>query len=274
MLPAPKFIQSKSIEKGTENAEICKKDEKLTAPLSKKVEQKVKSLVAYDSDSSLLSNDDNDDNNDYKNDDNKNDFKKEENLDLNKNQNKDQNNDFDFFSLNKSVKPASLINSKVNKIDNIYNNDNIAYVDKNEFINMDRDTIGNDNENQQNLISEYGVDCETKITKNDNYLSNDKSCILSNEEYKRLTGSRKRQHEIQLIDINADSLRNQDIDILKQLTEQQETIYNGALLSSGSKQKHQITYLGLQAKQMEIHLKNKWAKTRDDRRKSRMKYGF
>lgn len=92
----------------------------------------------------------------------------------------------------------------------------------------------------------------------------------------RLRG--RRDEEIHIIDVSADSQVDKSRVLIKGLTEEQS--YSPASDSSDfntsqtHRRKHQITYLAQQAKAREQELKNMWAQNRMTKRQTQAKYGF
>lgn len=92
----------------------------------------------------------------------------------------------------------------------------------------------------------------------------------------RLRG--RRDEEIHIIDVSADSQVDKSRVLIKGLTEEQS--YSPASdtsdfnTSQTHRRKHQITYLAQQAKAREQELKNMWAQNRMTKRQTQAKYGF
>lgn len=90
---------------------------------------------------------------------------------------------------------------------------------------------------------------------------------------------RMKKEDIQFIDISQDEVKlNQKEWLRNQLTQETEFQPTGRLVGdgpgSGTKKKHQITYLAYQAKANEQELQAMWAANRHTRRQTQSKYGF
>jgi hypothetical protein len=96
------------------------------------------------------------------------------------------------------------------------------------------------------------------------------------EELKRFLQPRKaRKEDVQMIDINADDLRPDNTEWLRNITDESAApVRRGKGLSGAVKRKHQITYLAFEAKAREQELKNQWAQNHANKRATNNKYGF
>lgn len=92
----------------------------------------------------------------------------------------------------------------------------------------------------------------------------------------RLRG--RRQEEINIIDVSADSQVDKSRILIRGLTEEQpqqsHSDNSDFNTSQQHRRKHQITYLAQQAKAREQELKNMWSQNRMTRRQTQAKYGF
>lgn len=117
---------------------------------------------------------------------------------------------------------------------------------------------------------------EPQPTHSDQDLSNMDS-LLQDEQFLRLQGKNQRGKEkINIVDVNTDDFIDPS-ELTKTLTQEMpKHSYkkNKDAPSKQSKNKHQITYLAYQAKEMELELKNQWSQNKMTKRQTQAKYGF
>jgi len=86
---------------------------------------------------------------------------------------------------------------------------------------------------------------------------------------------RKKGEPINFIEVNADDLRPDSTEWLKNITDESAAPARRSKGLGGLvKRKHQITYLAFEAKAREQELQNTWAQNRASRRQTQSKYGF
>jgi len=96
------------------------------------------------------------------------------------------------------------------------------------------------------------------------------------EDLMRFLGKKKgKKEDVQFIDINADDLRPDNTEWLKNITDESAAPARRSKGLGGTvKRKHQITYLAFEAKAREQELKNQWAQNHANKRATNNKYGF
>lgn len=99
---------------------------------------------------------------------------------------------------------------------------------------------------------------------------------LDEEAWQKLVGGKKRKMDsIEILDVNAkDIVGDATANLTKQITDEYRPANNRDYFSSGSKRKHQITYLAYVAKERDEELRRTWADAKYNRAQAKQKYGF
>ena len=145
-----------------------------------------------------------------------------------------------------------------------------VYVDKPDPV------IGGDDEEEEQFDDE-GRDEEENTDDQPQVPNPIDAATMNQEAWSKLTGGgRKNKLEnIQITDIKVnDLIGDNQANLMKQLTSNYKPPSNRDFFGSGSKKKHQITYLAYVAKEREEELKNTWAQSKFNKQQSRQRYGF
>ncbi|GFN80572.1 papillary renal cell carcinoma (translocation-associated) [Plakobranchus ocellatus] len=119
---------------------------------------------------------------------------------------------------------------------------------------------------------------ETKNEDQDTVTDDDLKQFMSEKEFHRLSGKRKRglEQAINFVDANVDDYVDPS-EVSKHLTEETEYVSHknkDNMPTAQQRRKKQITYLAYQAKERELELKNTWAQNRMTKKQTQSKYGF
>lgn len=178
----------------------------------------------------------------------------------------DDNNSGDFFSLNNDDKLPEVSASEIN-----------AMVTK-KAAQMAQFSKNLQTQEQSESSSTSNIEYDTDLSKTVKVYSNQQDQIDIEALVGARAAKRARKDDIQFIDISQDEVKlNQDEWLRNHLQSETEYQPRGHLVSdpgSGTKKKHQITYLAYQAKANEQELQAMWAANRNTRRQTQSKYGF
>lgn len=112
----------------------------------------------------------------------------------------------------------------------------------------------------------------------DEVSNNDLKQFMSDKEFQRLQGKRKRglEESINFVEAKVDDYVDPS-EVSKHFTEETEYVSHKSKDNQPTQQqrkKKQITYLAFQAKEKELELKNQWAMNRMTKKQTQSKYGF
>jgi len=136
---------------------------------------------------------------------------------------------------------------------------------------------GGDDEEEEEQFDDKREDEEDNADEQPQVPNPIDAATMNQEAWSKLTGGgRKNKLEnIQIADINVkDLIGDNQANLMKQLTSNYKPPSNRDFFGSGSKKKHQITYLAYVAKEREEELKNTWAQSKFNKQQSRQRYGF
>lgn len=91
----------------------------------------------------------------------------------------------------------------------------------------------------------------------------------------KLCGKKNSKETIELMNVKAnDIMGDTKSNLMKQITKEYKPPSNRDYFGSGSKRKHQITYLAFVAKERDQELRETWAQNKFNKTQARQKYGF